>query len=135
MLTGFASAKTVGIRDTFETAKLTQKEVSQLVPTLEKLAYDIPTSWNTELRAKRIDLGSIPGLVLEGTDLLCGGTGNCQIFVFRRVNNRWISLFQGQAPMRGLYNRTRHYKRHKELNGRDESKRPDRTKGRIPIRS
>ena len=64
---------------------------------LEKLAYDIPALWNTELRAKRVDLGSSPGLVPEGTDLLCGGTGNCQIFVFRRVNNRWISLFKGQA--------------------------------------
>jgi hypothetical protein len=99
ILTGFANAKTLGIGDTFEAAKLTQQEVSQLLPTLEKLAYDTPDSWNTELRAKRIDLGSSPGLVLEGTDLLCGGTGNCQIFVFRRVNNRWISLFEGQAPI------------------------------------
>jgi hypothetical protein len=37
--------------------------------------------------------------VLEGTNLLCGGTGNCQIFVFREVHDRWISLFQGQAPI------------------------------------
>ena len=42
MLTGFANAKTLGIADTFEAAKLTQKEISQLVPSLEKLAYDIP---------------------------------------------------------------------------------------------
>jgi hypothetical protein len=98
-LIGFANAKTLGIGDTFVAAKLTQKEVNQLIRTLEQLAYDIPDSWNTELRAKRIDLGSSPGLVLEGTNLLCGGTGNCQIFVFRRVNNRWISLFQGQAPI------------------------------------
>lgn len=76
-----------------------RNKISQLDPTLEKLAYDIPASWNTELRAKPIDLGSSPGLVLEGTDLLCGGTGNCQIFVFRRLNNGWISLFQGQAPI------------------------------------
>jgi len=38
------------------------------------------------------DLGSSPGLVLEGTNLLCGGTGNCQIFVFRRVNDRFSLL-------------------------------------------
>jgi hypothetical protein len=99
MLTSFATAKTLGTADTFAAAKLMQKEVSQLIPALEQLAYDIPDSWNTELRAKRIDLGSSPGLVLEGTNLLCGGTGNCQIFVFRRVNDRWISLFQGQAPI------------------------------------
>lgn len=99
MLTSFANAKTLGTGDTFAAAKLTQKEVSQIIPALEQLAYDIPDSWNTELRAKRIDLGSSPGIVLEGTNLLCGGTGNCQIFVFRRVSDRWISLFQGQAPI------------------------------------
>lgn len=99
MITSFGNAKTLGTGDTFAAAKLTQKEVSQIIPLLEQLAYDIPDSWNTELRAKRIDLGSSPGLVLEGTNLLCGGTGNCQIFVFRRVNDRWISLFQGQAPI------------------------------------
>jgi hypothetical protein len=99
MLASFATAKTLSTSDTFATAKLMQREVSQLIPALEQLAYDIPDSWNTELRAKRIDLGSSPGLVLEGTNLLCGGTGNCQIFVFRRVNDRWIPLFQGQAPI------------------------------------
>ena len=99
MLTSFATAKTLGAADTFAAAKLTQKDVSQLIPALEELAYDTPDSWNTELRAKRIDLGSSPGLVLEGTNLLCGATGNCQIFVFRRVNDRWISLFQGQPPI------------------------------------
>jgi hypothetical protein len=99
MLTSFATAKTLGTADTFAAAKLTQKEVSQLIQALERLAYDIPDSWNTELQAKRIDLGSSPGLVLEGTNLLCGGTGNCQIFVFRQVKDRWISLFQGQAPI------------------------------------
>jgi hypothetical protein len=88
MLTSSATAKTLGTADTFAAAKLTQKEVSQLIPALEQLAYDIPDSWSTELRAKRIDLGGSPGLVLEGTNLLCGGTGNCQIFVFRRVNGR-----------------------------------------------
>lgn len=99
MLASFATAKTLATADTFAAAKLMQKEVSQLIPALQELAYDIPDSWNTELRAKRIDLGSNPGLVLEGSNLLCGGTGNCQIFVFRRANDRWVSLFQGQAPI------------------------------------
>ena len=99
MLASFANAKILGAGDTFAAAKLTQKEVNQIIPALEQLAYDTPDSWSTELRAKRIDLGSSPGLVLEGTNLLCGGTGNCQIFVFRRVNDRWISLFEGQAPI------------------------------------
>ena len=93
-LTSFASSQTLGTSDTFTAAKLTKQEITQLIPILEQLAYDIPDSWDTELRAKRIELGNSQGLVLEGTNLLCGGTGNCQIFVFRRVNSRWISLFQ-----------------------------------------
>lgn len=98
-LTSFATSETLGKSDTFAAAKLTKQEISQLIPSLERLAYDTPDSWNTELRAKRIDLGDSQGLVLEGTNLLCGGTGNCQIFIFRRVNSRWISLFQGQGPI------------------------------------
>jgi len=134
-LASFATAKTLGTADTFAAAKLTQEEVSQLIPALEQLAYDTPDSWNTELRAKRIDLGSSPGLVLEGTNLLCGGTGNCQIFVFRRVNDRWISLFQGQAPIcEGLYIRTRHFARHQEPDRRSQSKCRDNTSGRISVR-
>jgi len=99
MLASFATAQTLGTADTLAATKLMQREVSQLISAVEQLAYDTPDSWSTELRAKRIDLGSSPGLVLEGTNLLCGGTGNCQIFVFRRVNDRWISLFQGRAPI------------------------------------
>jgi hypothetical protein len=98
-LTSFATSETLGTSDTFAAAKLTKQEINQIIPVLEQLAYDIPESWNAELRAKRIDLGDSQGLVLEGTNLLCGGTGNCQIFVFRRVNNRWISLFQGEGPI------------------------------------
>ena len=74
-LTSVSSSKTLGTADTFAAAKLTKKEVTQLVPVLEQLAYDIPDSWKTELRARRIDLGNTEGLVFEGTNLLCGGTG------------------------------------------------------------
>jgi hypothetical protein len=98
-LTTFANTKTLGAADTFAAAKLTKKEITQLIPVLQQLAYDIPDSWNTELRAWRVDLGNRPGLVLEGTNLLCGGTGNCQIFVFRNVNEQWVSLFQAEAPI------------------------------------
>jgi hypothetical protein len=99
VLASFASSKTLGTADTFAAARFTEKEITQLIPVLEELAYDIPDSWNSELRAKRIDLGNSPGVVLEGTNLLCGATGNCQIFVFRKVKDRWISLFQGEAPI------------------------------------
>jgi hypothetical protein len=41
-----------------------------------------------------------PDLVLQGTNLLCGGTGNCQLFVFRKANDKWVSLFGGhRAPL------------------------------------
>ena len=74
-------------------------EIRQLVAGLEPLAYDEPDSWSKELRVKRIDLAGGPGLVLQGKKLLCGGTGNCQLFVFRQVNGKWISLFDKQAPI------------------------------------
>lgn len=98
-LTNVATSETLGTRDTFSAAKLTKQEITQLVPILEQLAYDIPDSWETELRAKRVDLGDSQGLVLQGTSLLCGGTGNCQVFIFRRMNGRWVSLFQRQGPI------------------------------------
>jgi hypothetical protein len=47
-----------------------------------------------------VDLGASPGVVLQGTNLLCGGTGNCQLFVFRKANDKWVSLFGGdRAPL------------------------------------
>ena len=98
-LTTVGNSKTLGAADTFAAAKLTKKDVAQLVPVFEQLAYDIPDSWKTELRARRIDLGNSEGLIFEGTNLLCGGTGNCQIFVFRKVKDEWVSLFQGEAPI------------------------------------
>jgi hypothetical protein len=98
-LTTCANSKTLGAAETFAAAKLPKKEITQLIPVLEQLAYDIPDSWNTELRARRVDLGNSEGLVLEGTNLLCGGTGNCQIFVFRKVNEQWVPLFQAEAPL------------------------------------
>ena len=45
-LIGFANAKTLGIGDTFAAAKLTQKEVNQLIPTLSSLRIYIPDSWD-----------------------------------------------------------------------------------------
>jgi len=40
-----------------------------------------------------VSLGSAPGLILQGSKLLCGATGNCQLWVFRKAGNRWLSLF------------------------------------------
>ena len=79
---------------------LPQAELKQVISGVEAAAYDSPDSWEKELRARRVSLGAAPGLVLRGTDLLCGATGNCQIFVFRRVGDKWLALFEGeQAPV------------------------------------
>lgn len=79
---------------------LPQAELTQVISGVQAAAYDSPDSWEKELRARKISLGAVPGLVLQGTDLLCGATGNCQIFVFRRVGEKWLALFEGEeAPV------------------------------------
>jgi hypothetical protein len=60
---------------------------------VEQSAYDTPDDWKKELRVRRADLGNNPGMVVQGSKLLCGGTGNCQTWVFRKTDNKWVSLF------------------------------------------
>ena len=96
----FAQMQSLGPSDTFSAAGLSSKEMSEVINGVEQSAYDIPDSWEQELRARRVNLGKIPGLVIEGTTLLCGGTGNCQTWVFRKSNGKWVSMFKGdQAPL------------------------------------
>jgi hypothetical protein len=100
VIPAFSQADSLGPKDTFAAAKLSPKEMREIISGVEKSAYDTPESWSNELRAKRVDLGGGPGVVLQGTNLLCGGTGNCQLFVFRKANDKWVSLFGGdQAPL------------------------------------
>jgi hypothetical protein len=80
-------------------ARFSRQEIEQLIAVVEELSYDTPESWREELRAKRVSLGSTSGIVLQGKHLLCGATGNCQIFVFRKMNGNWISLFKDSAPL------------------------------------
>jgi hypothetical protein len=93
-----AQMQSVGLNETLAAAKLSTKEIGEIIFGVEKSAYDVPESWTKELRVRRVDLGNGPGLVIRGTELLCGGTGNCQIWVFRNVNGRWASLFD-TAPI------------------------------------
>lgn len=85
--------------ETFEAAKLPSAEADAIFKQVEQTSFDYPESWRLELRVRRISLGDAAGLVVQGTRLLCGGTGNCQTWVFRRSNGRWISMFQRQAPI------------------------------------
>jgi hypothetical protein len=86
--------------ESLATLNLNASELKQVISGVEAAAFDSPDSWEKELLGRRISLGAAPGLILQGTDLLCGGTGNCQIFVFRRVNKDWVPLFASKdAPV------------------------------------
>ena len=90
--------QTLAPSDTFAAAKLSVKEIREIIEGVEQSAFDTPDSWEIELRVRHVDLGSSPGLVIRGTKLLCGATGNCQTWVFRHVNDKWVSLFD-DAPV------------------------------------
>jgi len=86
--------------ETFQAAKLSSNEANGILKQVEETSFDYPDSWQLELRVRRLSLGDTDGLVVRGTRQLCGGTGNCQTWVFRRQSNgRWISMFQRQAPI------------------------------------
>ena len=99
----FASSQVIqaqlpGPNDTFASAGLSAKEVHEIVAAVEASAYDTPDSWTSELRVKKVALGSAPGLIVRGTKLLCGATGNCQTWVFRKADGNWFSLFKSEEP-------------------------------------
>ncbi|HXT85628.1 MAG TPA: hypothetical protein VN745_01270 [Verrucomicrobiae bacterium] len=86
-------------KDTWAAAKLSPQEIKQITAAVEDSANDTPESWEKELLVRRVNLGAAPGLIAQGTKLLCGGTGNCQIFVLEKKNDKWLSLFGTQeAP-------------------------------------
>ena len=102
--------KALGPNDTFAAARLPAGEQRQIIKQVEGSAYDAADDWTSELRVRRVELGSsagatrpaTPGLVVQGRKLLCGGTGNCQLWVFRRssrVETQWVSLFAKQPPV------------------------------------
>ena len=92
--------QSLGAKDTFNAIGLPAKEVREIVEEVEHSAYDTPDDWKKELRVRRVDLGNNPGLMVQGSKLLCGGTGNCQTWVFRKADNKWMSLFPNDlAPI------------------------------------
>lgn len=96
----FAQMQSLGPKDTWAAAKLSAEEAEQVIAAVEQSAFDTPESWEKELLVRRVDLGNGPGIVARGTRLLCGATANCQIFVLRKVNGKWASLFGGtDAPV------------------------------------
>jgi hypothetical protein len=86
-------------RDTVAATKLSAIEIAEIINAVKKSAYDVPKSWSAELRFRRVDLGIGAGIVVQGTSLLCGGTGNCQIWVFRKAKANWVSLFKNDQAV------------------------------------
>jgi hypothetical protein len=85
--------------ETFRAAKITPAETKQIIGQVEATSFDSPDSWESELRARRVQLAGSDGLVVQGAKLLCGGTGNCQTWVFRRDGSGWANMFHDQAPI------------------------------------
>src|SRR5438552_13765566 len=59
--------------ETLQAAKLSSTEIKQICEQLETTSFDVPDSWETELRGRRVSLGNEEGLVIQGIELLCGG--------------------------------------------------------------
>lgn len=91
--------KDLSADETFSADKLTAAEQKQIIDQVENTSFDAPDSWDTELRVRRISLGQADGLIIRGTRLLCGGTGNCETWVFRRSSGKWLNLFEQEAPI------------------------------------
>ena len=85
--------------ETFRAAKLTAAEQTQIIDQVENTSFDAADSWETELRVRRISLGQVDGLIIRGTQLLCGGTGNCETWVFRQSQGKWLNMFAQEAPV------------------------------------
>jgi hypothetical protein len=95
--TAATQMQSLSTRDTFRAAALSPAETKEILKQVEDSAYDLPNDWQSELHVRRVDLGASPGLILQGTNLLCGGTGNCQTWVFRKAENQWVLMFAKDA--------------------------------------
>jgi hypothetical protein len=67
--------------ETFSVAKLSTAEVQEILKQVEADIDYRPETWQDELRIRRVRLGSVDGLVLQGLQALCGVTGNCTTWV------------------------------------------------------
>lgn len=91
--------KDLNANETFRAAKLTGSEQKQIIDQVENSSFDVPDSWETELRVRRISLGEANGLIIRGSKLLCGGTGNCETWIFRNSSGKWLNMFEQEAPI------------------------------------
>jgi hypothetical protein len=86
-------------QDTLAVADLPPAQFQEILDRIAETSFDTPDSWGAELRLRRVAIGAAPGLVVRGTALLCGGTGNCQTWLFRFADGHWSDLIAGEAPI------------------------------------
>jgi hypothetical protein len=84
---------------TFRQAQLSDGERKQIIEQIENTSFDSPDSWDTELQIQRTSLGQSAGLIVRGTQLLCGATGSSQTWVFRLSQGKWLNMFAKEAPI------------------------------------
>jgi hypothetical protein len=89
----------LGAGDKFQGAKLPRQEVEQIIAQVETTSFDWPDSWDSELRIRRVSLGDQEGVIVQGTNLLCGGSGNCQTWILHQLEGRWTGLLENQAHL------------------------------------
>jgi hypothetical protein len=95
----FTAIPLPGDKDDIAAARLPPAEVKQILDQVEQTSFDTPDSWQAELRLRRLPIADGDGLVVRGTALLCGGTGNCQTWLFRRSNGAWAKMLDGEPPI------------------------------------
>ncbi|HEX7970175.1 MAG TPA: hypothetical protein VF502_18270, partial [Stellaceae bacterium] len=88
----FAAIPPLTEKDSVAAAKLSPAEVKQIFDQVEQTSFDTPDSWETELRLRRLPIAGGDGVVVRGTALLCGGTGSCETWLFRRANGAWANM-------------------------------------------
>jgi hypothetical protein len=59
-----------------------------------------PSALEKELLARYVDMGegAANGLDVHGKDILCGASGNCGTWFFRRSRGKWQLVLDGQEP-------------------------------------
>jgi len=85
--------------ETIRAAHLSVAETKEILEQVESTSFDVAESWESELRVRRQQIGGAEGLIIEGTKDLCGATGNCQTWAFRRSAGKWRAMFEKQAPI------------------------------------
>jgi hypothetical protein len=87
------------VGNTFSKAGLSPHDRATIITTVKQRAFDTPPDWSSELVVRWTRVGTKKLLIIRGSDLLCGGTGNCQTWVLQRTNGKWLNRIPGDPPI------------------------------------